>query len=189
WSGSHSESIVLTALPLYHVAGMLAGMHNPVYAGGTVVLQPRWNREDTARLIERYRVTYWSCITTMLVDFLEMRDLERYDLSSLQRIGGGGAPMPAAVGQRLKNTLGLEYAEGYGLTETMGATHRNPRGRGKLQCLGMPFVGTDARIIDPDTGEPMAQGEHGEIVVCGPQVFQGYWGRPEATAQAFIDID
>jgi fatty-acyl-CoA synthase len=189
WAGTNTETVVLSALPLCHVAGMLAGMLNPTFLGCTVVLQPRWDREQAAQLIERYRVTSWSCITTMLVDFLEMPDMARYDLSSLQRVGGGGAAMPAAVAQRLQDSLGLSYGEGYGLTETMGATHRNPAGRAKRQCLGIPFIGTRACIIDPETLRPMPQGEKGEIIVCGPQVFQGYWRNEKATAEGFIDLD
>lgn len=189
WAGAHVESVVLSTLPLYHVAGMLAGMHNPIYLGCTIILQPRWNREEAARLIARYRVTSWSCITTMMIDFLEFPDLDRFDLSSLQRIGGGGAAMPAAVAQRLEQTLGLAYAEGYGLTETMGATHRNPADRAKRQCLGVPFIGTQARIIDPQTGELLPMGEQGEIVVNGPQVFQGYWRNAKATEDSFIVLE
>jgi len=75
------------------------------------------------------------------------------------------------------------------LTETAAPSHSNPTERAKLQCLGIPIFGVDSRVIDPDTLLPVPQGETGEIVTHGPMVFKGYWGHPEATRAAFIDID
>jgi fatty-acyl-CoA synthase len=79
--------------------------------------------------------------------------------------------------------------EGYGLTETAAPSHANPPDAPKQQCLGIPFVGTDARVIDPDTLQEMPVGESGEIIMHGPEVFNGYWKRPEATESAFVDLD
>ena len=75
------------------------------------------------------------------------------------------------------------------MTETMAATHTNPPDRPKQQCLGIPVFDVDSRIVDPDTLQELPQGETGEIVVHGPQVMKGYWNQPEATAEAFIEID
>lgn len=97
--------------------------------------------------------------------------------------------MPQAVAQRLLDQFGLRYAEGYGLTETAAPSHSNPPDAPKQQCLGVPFISTDARVVDPVTLLELPQGEQGEIVVNGPEVFQGYWRRPEATAAAFFDLD
>jgi fatty-acyl-CoA synthase len=96
--------------------------------------------------------------------------------------------MPAIVARRLKSR-GITFYEGYGLTETMAATHINPPGRAKEQCLGIPIYGVDSRVIDPLTLEELPVGEVGEIVTHGPQVFLGYWNRPDQSAQAFIEID
>ncbi|MCB2071099.1 MAG: AMP-binding protein, partial [Ottowia sp.] len=100
-----------------------------------------------------------------------------------------GAAMPAAVAERLEQQYGLKYAEGYGLTETAAPSHHNPLDRPKRQCLGMPFISTDARVVDPETLQEVPQGEQGEIVIHGPEVFQGYWKRPEATAAAFFELE
>jgi len=125
----------------------------------------------------------------MLVDFLSNPQLERYDLSSLRVLGGGGAAMPEAVARRLEEVIGLPYVEGYGLSETMAPTHINPPHRPKRQCGGIPIFNTDARVLDPDSLAELGVGEVGEIVVHGPQVFKGYWRQDEATRQAFIEHD
>ncbi len=97
--------------------------------------------------------------------------------------------MPAAVAEKLRALTGLDYIEGYGLSETMAATHINPLGAPKAQCLGIPVFSVDARIVDLETQREVPVGETGEIVSNGPQVCVGYWNRPEATAEAFIEID
>ncbi|HEY6821792.1 MAG TPA: AMP-binding protein, partial [Burkholderiales bacterium] len=169
-----------------HVTGMQAGMNAPLNAGATLVALSRWDRDCAAMQIERARVTNWSAITTMLVDFLSNPRLGDYDLSSLQVLGGGGAAMPEALAAKLEQVFGLKYVEGYGLSETMAPTHINPPQRPKRQCGGIPIFNTDARVLDVETLRELAPREVGEIVVHGPQVFQGYWKQPEATAQAFV---
>jgi fatty-acyl-CoA synthase len=160
-----------------------------VYQGATAVLLPRWDRELAARLIARHRVSHWTCIPTMIVDLLASPQLAEFDLSSLRNLSGGGAAMPHAVAERLRARFGLTFAEGYGLTETAAPSHGNPPERAKLQCLGMPIFGVDARVVDPETLQPLPQGDSGEILTHGPMVFRGYWGHPEATKAAFIEID
>ena len=189
WGFAHQDRIVLGTLPMFHVTGMQFNMNLPIYTGATVVLMTRWDRSVAARLIERYRVDSWTNIATMAIDFLADPALARHDLSSLWHIGGGGAAMPEAVAQRLKDLTGLDYIEGYGLSETIGATHANPMQRPKKQCLGIPVCNTEARVIDPDTLRVLGPGEMGEIVSRGPQLFHGYWKNPEATAECFIEID
>jgi fatty-acyl-CoA synthase len=125
----------------------------------------------------------------MVIDLLGSPNFESYDLSSIVYIGGGGAAMPQAVAQRLLEQYGLRYVEGYGLTETAAPSHTNPPDAAKQQCLGIPFMSTDARVVDPETLQEVPVGEQGEIVVCGPEVFQGYWKRPDATEQAFFELD
>jgi fatty-acyl-CoA synthase len=189
WRGTAPGAVVLSALPFFHVTGMQAGMNAPLYLGCTVVVLSRWNRDCAAMQIERARVTNWSAITTMLVDFLSNPKLAEYDLSSLRVLGGGGAAMPEALARKLEEVIGLAYVEGYGLTETMAPSHINPPHRPKRQCGGIPIFNTDARVLDSETLRELGPDQVGEIVVHGPQVFSGYWKQPEATAQAFIEHD
>lgn len=189
WFNRTQDTTYLSVLPFFHVTGMAGGLNGPLFSGGTVVVLPRWDRVAAARLIERYKVSSWQVISTMMIDFLSNDDVLPYDISSLNGIRGGGAAMPEAIAARLKERTGLQYVEGYGMSETMAATHINPPQRPKPQCLGIPVFDVDARVVDPATMQELGVGEIGEIVVHGPQVMQGYWNNPEATAAAFVEID
>lgn len=189
WSPSGPESVSLVSLPLFHVTGMQNSMNMLIYQGSTMVMTTRWNRRTAAELIARHRVTHWRCITTMCVDLLSDPEVGTFDLSSLMAVSGGGAQMPAAIADRLHGLTGIEYLEGYGLTETMAPTHINPIGRSKRQCGGIPFFDTDARVVDPETLQELGPTEVGEIVVSGPQVFLGYWNRPDDTEAVFFERD
>jgi fatty-acyl-CoA synthase len=189
WGNGSAENVVLVVVPMFHITGMVSVMHTSVRAGATMVLMPRWDRDLAGRLISRWKVTHWTNIPTMVIDLMASPNFASYDLSSLVYIGGGGAAMPQAVAQRLLEQFDLRYVEGYGLTETAAPSHSNPPDAPKQQCLGIPFMGTDARVIDPDTLQEMPVGEAGEIIMHGPEVFNGYWKRPDATAAAFIEID
>ncbi len=189
WFSRTQDSTYLTVLPLFHVTGMSGSMNGPLFVGATVVVLPRWDRDAAAQLIQRYRVTIWQAISTMVVDFLANPRIADYDISSLQAMRGGGAAMPKAVAQRLKDLTGLDYVEGYGMSETMAATHINPPHRPKPQCLGIPVFDVDARVVDPATFAELPPGEIGEIVVHGPQVMLGYWNNPQASADSFVTLD
>lgn len=189
WGGGTPENVTLGVVPMFHITGMVSVMHTTIYLGGTLVLMPRWDREVAGRLISRCKVTTWTNIPTMIIDLLGSPNFDKFDLSSLTYIGGGGAAMPQAVAQRLLTQYGLHYIEGYGLTETAAPSHSNPHDRPKQQCLGIPFMSTDARVIDPEMLTEMPLGQQGEIVIHGPEVFDGYWRQPQATAAAFIEID
>jgi fatty-acyl-CoA synthase len=186
WRGVQDEAVVLCALPMFHVTGMQAGMNSPIHLGATMVILSRWDRDCAAMQIERARVTNWSAITTMMVDFLSNPKLSSYDLSSLRVLGGGGAAMPEALARKLEEVIGLPFVEGYGLSETMAPSHINPPQRPKRQCAGIPFFNTDARVIDPESLAELPPNQVGEIIVHGPQVFRGYWNQPQATAEAFL---
>jgi fatty-acyl-CoA synthase len=189
WGHGSAESVSLGVVPMFHITGMMYGVLSPIYAGSTVVLMPRWDRELAGRLISRHRVTHWTCIPTMIIDLFGSPNYKRFDLTSLRYLSGGGAAMPQAVAERLQQEFGITFAEGYGLTETAAPSHGNPPERAKLQCLGIPIFGVDSRIVDPETLRELPAGETGEIVIHGPMVFKGYWGHPEATRAAFIELD
>jgi fatty-acyl-CoA synthase len=190
WGGVSSPGgRILSTLPYFQVTGMTCDMNSAIYTGSTLVMLTRWEAQTTLALIERYQCTTMTAISTMVVDLLAQPDFRPERIASLGHLGGGGAPLPAAVGEQLKGRLGLDYMEGYGLTETISMTHANPPDRTKLQCLGIPTFGVDSRVIDPDSGRELAPGETGEIVISGAQVMREYWRRPEETAEAFLELD
>jgi fatty-acyl-CoA synthase len=189
WGAVSAETISLGVVPMFHITGMMYSVLASVYSASTVLLMPRWDRELAGRLISRHKVTHWTCIPTMIIDLFGSPNYQSFDLSSLRYLSGGGAAMPQAVAARLQEEFGLTFAEGYGLTETAAPSHANPPDRAKLQCLGIPIFGVDSRVIDPTSLAEMPNDEVGEIVTHGPMVFKGYWGHPEATAAAFIEID
>jgi fatty-acyl-CoA synthase len=92
WSHGTTESVTLATLPYFHVTGMQGSMNSPIYGGSLIVLMTRWDRRVAAKLIERYKVSRWVNIVTMAIDLLSDPEVENYDLSSLENIGGGGQP-------------------------------------------------------------------------------------------------
>ncbi|RZF26961.1 long-chain fatty acid--CoA ligase [Paraburkholderia sp. UYCP14C] len=189
WFGAAADGVHLSVLPFFHVTGMQGGMNNAVYSATTIVVMSRWDRDSAAVCMQRYRISAWQSISTMMVDFLSNPRLGEYDLSSLSGARGGGAAMPDAIAKKLKTLTGLDYVEGYGMSETIAGTHINPPHRPKPQCLGIPVFDVDSRVIDPVTLQELPQGETGEIVVNAPQVMRGYWRNQKATDEAFIELD
>jgi fatty-acyl-CoA synthase len=188
WHQTLPEMTLLGVAPFFHVTGMQGGMNGPLYNGCTVVILTRWDRDVAAQCVERYGVATWSAVPTLVQDFFLNPNLGKYNLSSIRKLSGGGAPMPAAMAERLE-ARGIRYIEGYGLTETMAPTHINPSDRIKKGCLGVPIFDVESRVIDPETLRELPVGEAGEIVMRGPQIFSGYWNRPEETARAFVELD
>jgi fatty-acyl-CoA synthase len=186
WGQATNARVALAVVPFFHITGIVSVMHAAVYCGGTMVIMPRWDREVAGHCIERWQVTTWTNIPTMLMDL--MASPKPPSLASLADIGGGGTAMPAPLARQIRDRYGLVYAEGYGLTETAGPCHSNPAEAAREQCLGLPFIGCDARIIDADGLSELGPGETGEIVVRGPMLFQGYWRQPEATREAFVEL-
>ena len=189
YQANTQDSVYLAALPFFHVTGMQGNMNSPIYIGATVIIMSRWDREVALALIERYRISRLALIAAMVVDLLASPNLDKYDLSSVSRISGGGAAMPEPVAKKLDEQFGLKYIEGYGMSELMAASHINPEHRPKRQCLGVPIFDVDARIIDVDTLQELPQGKVGEIIVHGPQMMKGYWNNPKADQEVFLELD
>lgn len=189
WLDMRVGDVVLIVVPMFHITGLVMGLLASIRHGCRIVLLPRWDRRIAARAISAHAVTHWPNIPTTVIDLLGGDDLDQYCLDSLRYIGGGGAAMPEAVALHLKQRFGLDYVEGYGLTETAAPTHLNPMHAPRRHCLGMPWIGTRALVVDPTTLQPLPDGEVGEVLVHGPQVFLGYWGQDKATADAFTGIE
>lgn len=186
-----SEAVVLAVLPFFHTYGMTVGMNTPVYTGSTMVLLPRFSRDETLEAIERQRPTHFPGVPPIYVALLDHPDLKKYSMKSIQYCVSGAMPLPVEVAKRWKEVTGSMIVEGFGLTETSPVTHANPMddwSKVRFGSIGIPVVDTDCRIMDLETGEEeLPIGEIGELVIRGPQVMKGYWNKPEETAQVLRD--
>ena len=189
WERMHPDCVSLATAPMFHVTGLIHSLLATIEAGGTIVIQPRWDAHSAAQLIERHRCTHWANVPTMVVDLLSHPQALRHDVSSLKCVFGGGASMPEAIAQKLFEACGIAYIEGYGMTETISQTHSNPANHPKQQCLGIPVFDTESLVVDPDTLRVLDPGEAGEIVVRGPQLLKGYWGNAKAYRESWATID
>ncbi|CAG2156486.1 long-chain fatty acid--CoA ligase [Cupriavidus numazuensis] len=189
WRNTNCEAVFLAVAPMFHLLGLQNSLNGPIFVGGTIVLLPRWDARTAAELIERHRVTFWGALPPMLVDFFNQPGIESRDLSSLRVVGGGGAAMPENTSALMRERYGLQYVEGYGLTETAAFLFVNPVHKPKPTCLGVRTYGVEAHVIDPETLQPVPRGEVGEIVVHGGQIMHGYWNNPKANEETFITLD
>lgn len=189
WLGrSDRHDVVLVVLPMFHSYGFTAALGNALGSGSTCVLVPRFVPGDLLKTIARTRPTMFPGAPTMYIGLLNHPDVSRYDLRSIELCVSGAAAMPVELMRQFEQVTGGSILEGYGLTECSPVTHANPvAGTRKLGSVGLPYPGTDVRIVDLETGADVAPGQEGEVLIRGPQVMRGYWNKPEETAQALVD--
>jgi long-chain acyl-CoA synthetase len=179
--------VVLGALPLFHVFGQTCAMNAAVYAGSLLTLLPRFDPAKGLEMVQRDRVTVFEGVPTMFNAFLHLPDRNRYDLSSLRVCCSGGAAIPVEVLKGFEQAFSCTVLEGYGLSETSPVCSFNhPHGIRKAGTIGTPVKDVEMKVADDD-GVEVPDGEVGQIFVRGPNVMKGYWGRPEATAEAMKD--
>lgn len=176
--------VMLGLLPFFHIYGLTVCVNLGTIIGATIVPMARFVPLDVLKTIHKTRPTIFPCAPSIFIALLQQKNLEKYDLSSVQYCISGSAPMPVPVLEKFNKLTGARIVEGYGLTEASPVTHFNPlRGKSKNGSIGLPFPDTDAVIVDMEVGSvPLPPGKIGELVVRGPQVMQGYWNRPDETA-------
>jgi long-chain acyl-CoA synthetase len=180
--GSHHTTLCVA--PFFHVYGLTVAMNQTLYGGSTLVLLPRFTVKDTLKAIKRYRPDLFPGVPTLYLALAHEVERTHQDMSSIQVCISGSAPLPQEVQTRFEAVSHARVVEGYGLTEASPVTHCNPVfGDRRIGTIGLPLPETISAIVDEDTGEFVAPGERGEIVVKGPQVMQGYWNRPDETAK------
>ena len=178
---------VLTPLPLYHIFSLTANMLTFACLGGLNVLVP--DPRDIRRLIatmRRTRVTTMSGVNTLFNALANAPEFAQLDFDALKFAIGGGAAVQRGVADRWLAITGSPLVEGYGLTEASPVVCINPVTQPKVGTVGLPIPGTDVSVRD-ERGKSLAIGETGEVWVRGPQVMQGYWGRPEETRNTLTD--
>ncbi len=182
------HDIVLGVLPMFHSYGFTATVGLALSSGSTCVLVPRFDAVDLLKTITRYKPTSFPGIPTMYTGLLNHPDVAKYDLSSIEFCVSGAMAMPVELMRQFESVTGANIMEGYGLTECSPVTHANPlKGTRKPGTVGLPYPGTDVRIVDLETGADLPVGQEGEVLLRGPQVMKGYWNKPEETDAVLID--
>lgn len=184
------KEVLLAALPFFHIFGFTTCMMWAHKIAAALVLAP--NPRDIGALVRsiaKHKVTLFPAVPAMFNAINQYPGIERVDMSSIKSCFSGSAPLPVTVLQRFEELTRCRIVEGFGLTESSPVTHGNPiRGVRKIGSIGVPFPGTDVKIVDAESGRTeMAPGEEGELLIKGPQVMQGYWNRPDETAQVLRD--
>jgi long-chain acyl-CoA synthetase len=189
-TGAGFAPCFILIVPLFHVTGCVPVMLSCFGMKLKLVMMHRWDPDTALRLIEAERVTTFVGVPTQSWDMLESPSFSKYDTSSLASVGGGGAPAPAKLVDRVEKgfTRGRPNI-GYGMTETNAfgpsnigddyVTHPTSTGRARTSIL-------DIEIRD-ESGAVVPTGTRGEIWMRGPNVIRGYWNKPEATAETIVD--
>jgi long-chain acyl-CoA synthetase len=184
-----AEDRIIGVLPLFHVFANTCVLNRTVASGGTIVLLPRFHAGQVLQTIGRTRATALPGVPTMYQALLDHPKLRQTDFSHLRVCVSGGAPLPAELKAKFETATGATLVEGYGLSESSGVISSNPyEAEGKPGSIGQPIPGTDVRLVDKEHPSRLApDGEPGEIVAKGPQIMRGYWNRPDADAEVFVD--
>lgn len=184
-----ARRVTLLTVPLFHVTGCFSAMTGMMFTGGGLVLMYKWDPEQALRLIEREKVTTMIGVPTNAWQLMSHPDFGRYDLSSLTTLGYGGAPAPPKLLERITENLpDRAPSNGYGMTETTALAIGNGGAdyQARPDSIGLPSPVVDVRVVGP-MGDVLPPGEVGELCLRGPNVILGYWNKPEATAQTFVD--
>lgn len=184
------REVVLAAIPLFHVYGMVTCLAFALSFGAPLVLLP--DPRDLRNLffaIQKHRPTVFPGVPTLYNAINNHPDVKKYNLSSIKACISGSAPLLSETQQRFEALTGAVLREGYGLSEAPTATHCNPfLGENRRGSIGMPLPDVDCKIVSMEDGiTELPPGEVGELVIKGPQVFAGYWNKPEETALALRD--
>jgi malonyl-CoA/methylmalonyl-CoA synthetase len=174
WRWTADDRLVL-ALPLFHVHGLGVGLHGTLLSGGSAVLLPRFDADAVLDAARDHDATLFFGVPTM---YARLAGSPRVaELARLRLCVSGSAPLPASLYDELDAHAGVRVLERYGMTETIMNVSNPYDGERRAGTVGFPLPGVEVRLDDPS----------GEILLRGPNVFPGYWGRPDATHEAFTD--
>ncbi len=182
---------LMAVLPFFHIYGLTVIMNYALSNGAALVVLSRFDLEQFLKAMQDYKVTYAHLVPPILIALAKHPLVSQYDLSSLEGIMSGAAPLGPDVAMAVEDRIGCVVGQGYGLTETSPVTHMAPnqrRGQTAYDSIGPSLPNTEVLIADVETGQPLGPGERGEVWIRGPQVMVGYLGQTQATA-ATIDRD
>jgi 4-coumarate--CoA ligase len=173
---------IIAVLPFFHIYGMQVLMNTGLRAGATVITMPRFDLEQFLRLHQDYGITRSFVAPPIVVALAKHPLVDSFDLSALEQVFSGAAPLSAELAMEAGKRLGCEVVQGYGMTELSPVSHLTPPGYSKPGSVGVTAPNTELRIVHPASGEDLGPDEDGELWIRGPQVMKGYLNNPEATA-------
>jgi long-chain acyl-CoA synthetase len=183
----------LCVLPLFHSFGQTVIQNGGFASGGTVVMLPRFEADAALKAMAKERVTFFAGVPTMywgLLGALDGSGVDGAQLAADLRIAAaGGSALPVEVHKEFERRFGVTILEGYGLSETSPVASFSPPGEGvRVGSIGVPIPGVEMKLVNPDWSELEDDPEAvGEIAIKGPNIMKGYYGRPDATAEAIRD--
>jgi long-chain acyl-CoA synthetase len=180
---------MLGIFPIFHSAGFTVVMNHSIFRGFEIVLVPRPEPEGILQMTQKYKPNIFTCVPTIFVGVLNHPQFTNSDFSFIKWTVSGAAPLALETIRSWEQATGSTIVECYGLSETTPLASANPwGGKTKVGSVGVPVPDTDCKIVDVDTGtREMPAGESGEILLKGPQLTQGYYKKPEETANAIRD--
>jgi 4-coumarate--CoA ligase len=178
---------IIAVLPFFHIYGMQVLMNTGLRAGATVITMPRFDLEQFLRLHQDYGITRSFVAPPIVVALAKHPLVDSFDLSALEQVFSGAAPLSAELAMEAGKRLGCEVVQGYGMTELSPVSHLTPPGYSKPGSVGVTAPNTELRVVHPASGEDLGPDEDGELWIRGPQVMKGYLNNPEATALTLDD--
>jgi len=184
-----SPKVGLMVIPLFHVTACSASLMGSMAVGNTTIYVRKWDALEALEIIERERVNVTGGVPTIAWQILEHPERARFDLSSLEMISYGGAPSAPELVRRIHAEFGALPGNGWGMTETMATvtSHAGEDYLARPDSAGPAVPVAELKIMSPDGARALPVGEVGELWAKGPQIVQGYWNKPEATAETFVD--
>ena len=179
-----ADDRVIAVLPFFHIYGMTVILAGALAEGATIVTLPRFELEQFLRTMQDHRVTYANVVPPIVLALAKHPIVDSFDLSALATVFSGAAPLGDDLARACAKRLNVRVRQGYGLTETSPVTHYHPMSADvdEPASVGPLVANTEARVVDPGTGQDVQRGERGELWIRGPQVMLGYLNKPESTA-------
>jgi fatty-acyl-CoA synthase len=180
WS---EKDVLILPSPLFHIFGMAVNLFCAIFAGTRIVLLEKFNPRETLHLIEKEKVTILNGVPTMFIKLLETEDFASYNLSTLRTGVVGASPIPASKVKEIRDRLGINLCQSFGITETVSVTLTpyDDNEKNITETLGKPLPGVKLRIVD-EHRQPLSAGEKGEIAIKSFGTMKGYYKLPEQTA-------
>ena len=180
---------VMAFLPFFHIYGQVVLMLGGLTQGHTIVLFTTPDLDDILTAVERYQASAFYGVPTLYEYLKEYDKTDRVNWKRMKAIVCGADTLHESTIEGWERRTGTKILEGYGMTETTAVSHTSPYHRPKTGSFGVPIPGVDAAIIGVDGNEFIPVGEEGELILSGPNIMQGYWKRPEADSETFVEID